>query len=120
MAYNEALTLRLREAFADALEGDPRPVVEKRMFRGVLFLVDGKMTASAGDDRFMFRIDPAMHQTALDGNGVSPVIMQGRSYKGYVHVREDAVRTKRELLKWVERAVDYNPRAKASVKRKKK
>lgn len=118
MAYNEALTSRLRESIAEALEGDMRPVQEKKMFRGVTFMVDGKMMASAGDDRFMFRIDPAIHEEVLEWEGVAPVIMRGRSYKGYVRVHEDAVRTKRELTKWVQLALAYNKTAKASRKKK--
>ena len=118
MAYNEKLTARLREAIADALESDKRKVAEKKMFRGVTFMVDGKMMASAGDDRFMFRIDPAKHEEVLEWNGVTPVIMRGRSYKGYVRVQEDAVKTKRELDKWVTLALDFNKQAKASKKKK--
>lgn len=116
MAYNEALTARLREAIADAV-ADRRKVEEKKMFRGVTFMVDGKMMASAGDDRFMFRIDPDLHEQALEEDGVTPVIMRGRNYKGYVRVQEDSVKTKRELSKWVKRALDFNKQAKASKKK---
>ncbi|HEX5315799.1 MAG TPA: TfoX/Sxy family protein [Candidatus Kapabacteria bacterium] len=115
MAYNEALTKRLR----DALAGVPK-VEEKRMFRGVTFMINGKMAMSAGDDKFMFRIDPALHDEVVEKEGVNPVIMRGREYKGYVHVHEDAVLGKRELDKWVKLALDFNAKAKASVKKKKK
>jgi hypothetical protein len=43
MAVNEALTRRVR----DLLAGTPK-VVEKRMFRGITFMVDGKMCVSVG------------------------------------------------------------------------
>ncbi|HEY3875455.1 MAG TPA: TfoX/Sxy family protein [Candidatus Kapabacteria bacterium] len=118
MAYNEKITNRLREAFAEALEHDKRKLVEKKMFRGVTFMVDGKMAASAGDDRFMFRIDPALHETVMESEGVTPVIMRGRSYKGYVRVQEDAVKTKRELNKWIAMTLEFNKQAKASPKKK--
>lgn len=40
--------------------------------------------------------------------------MKGRNYVGYVRVHEDAVKTKRELDTWVDLALDFNARAKAS------
>ncbi len=33
-------------------------VEEKKMFRGMTFMVDGKMCVSVGDDEIMCRIDP--------------------------------------------------------------
>jgi TfoX/Sxy family transcriptional regulator of competence genes len=122
MAYNEALTIRLREALDEALHGvrPKKKVVEKKMFRGVTFMVGGKMMASAGDDRYMFRIDPELHEMVLENEGVTPVIMRGRSYKGYVRVQEEAVKSKRALLYWINLALEYNTHAKATPKKKKR
>ncbi|SRR5579883_607562 len=120
--YNEALTNRLRESFDTILHksGDKRKIEEKRMFRGVTFMIDGKMCASVGDDRFMFRIDPALHEEAVEEEGVTPVIMRGRSFKGYVRVQEDTVKTKKALDRWVMLALDHNKQARASTKKKRK
>ena len=115
MAYNEAMTIRLRQALA----GVPN-VEEKKMFRGVTFMVNGKMSMSAGDDEFMFRIDPAMHEEAVSRDGVRAVVMKGRNYIGYVRVHEDVVKTKRELDRWVKLALEFNAKAKAAQKKKKK
>ena len=70
MAYNEKMTQRLREALAGV-----KKVEEKRMFRGVTFMVNGKMLASAGDDQFMFRIDPKLHNEIVENEGVTGVVM---------------------------------------------
>jgi len=124
LAYNEALTARIREALIEALARTATPgrkIVEKKMFRGVTFMVDGKMCVSAGDDTLMFRIDPTLHdEVVADKEGVKTVVMKGREYKGYVHVHEDAFRTKRQLAHWMDLAVDFNKRAKASPKKKNK
>lgn len=109
------MTQRVRES----LEGVPN-VEEKKMFRGVTFMVNGKMAISAGGDLFMFRIDPELHDEMVEKEGVTSVIMRGREYKGYVRVHEDVVKTKRELDKWVKLVLDYNPKAKASLKKSKK
>jgi TfoX/Sxy family transcriptional regulator of competence genes len=112
MAYNEAMTFRLRQAL-----GDTPNVEEKKMFRGVTFMVNGKMCMSAGDDEFMFRIDPAKHNEAVERPGARAVVMKGRNYIGYVRVKEDSVKTKRELDHWVKLALAFNATAKAAPKK---
>ena len=92
MAYNEQLTNRIREALADV----PR-VMEKRMFRGVTFMVHGKMCISAGDNTIMCRIDPAIHEEALSKKGCSTVKMKGRDYIGFVHVKEEGFQSKKDF-----------------------
>jgi glucose/arabinose dehydrogenase len=61
MAYNEKMTNRVRAALAHL----PK-VEEKKMFRGIAFMVDGKMCISVGDTRMMCRIDPALHEAAVE------------------------------------------------------
>jgi len=115
MAYSEKLADRVREALAHL----PK-VEEKRMFRGVTFMVNGKMCVSVGDDRIMCRIDPVLHEEAVEKNGCKTVKMKGREYKGFVHVSEDAIKTKKEFDYWIGLALDFNERAKATSKKKKK
>ena len=115
MAYNEQMTDRIREALVDV----PR-VKEKKMFRGVAFMVNGKMCLSAGNDEMMCRIDPAQHEAALQKNGVRSLTMRGREYKGFIYVHEDAMRSRKDFEGWINMALDFNKRAKASPKKKKK
>lgn len=63
------------------------------MFRGVTFMVNGKMCTSISGDRLMCRIDPELHATAIQKNGCSTVQMGGREHKGYVYVDEEATIT---------------------------
>ena len=115
MAYNEQLTKRVREALAH-LSG----VEEKRMFRGVTFMVNGKMCISTGDDKIMCRIDPALHEEAIKKKGCRTVTMKGREYKGYVYISEEGIKTKKDFDYWIGLALDFNKKAKASPKKKKK
>lgn len=115
MAYNEKLTNRIREALADI----PK-VEEKKMFRGVTFMVNGKMCISVGDDEIMCRIDPAIHEEAIKRKGSRTVIMKGREYRGYVYVNGDGIKTKKDFDYWIGLTPDFNKKAKASVKRNKK
>ena len=111
MAHNEKMTNRVREALAHLPD-----VEEKKMFRGIAFMVNGKMCVSTGDERLMCRIDPEAHDEAVKKTGCETMIMKGREYKGYVYVREDSIKTKKELEYWISLALDFNSRAKASKK----
>jgi TfoX/Sxy family transcriptional regulator of competence genes len=112
MAYDEELAKRVKAAL-----GRVKPLEEKRMFGGLAFMVRGKMCVSVGKERIMCRIDPAIHDAALQRKGCRTVVMKGREYRGYVHVDADAVKTKSDLDYWVELALDYNSKAKASTKK---
>lgn len=105
MAANEALKARVQAALARI----PR-VQEKKMFGGVTFMVRGKMCISVGAKRLMCRIDPAIHDRAVARSGVRPVRMNGRVYRGFVHVDAAVVKTKRQLDSWVGLALAYNKR----------
>jgi TfoX/Sxy family transcriptional regulator of competence genes len=95
-------------------------VEEKKMFRGITFMVNGKMCISVSGDRLMCRIDPDLHESAIQKKGCRTVQMGGREYKGYVYVDEEAIKSKKDLDHWMGLALEFNKHAKASVKRKKK
>lgn len=103
VAADEALANRVRGALASDLS-----VEERKMFGGIAFMVRGKMCVTVGMDRLMFRIDPAIHDTAAARKGCRTVVMKGREYRGYVHVDAEAVRSERELKRWIRLALDYN------------
>lgn len=115
MTYNEILAQKVRNAVAH-IPG----VAEKKMFGGIAFMVNGKMCVSAGKNRLMCRIDPAIHEEALKKKGCRTVIMKGREYKGYVFVSEEGMSNRKDFDYWIGLALDYNKRAKASTSRKKK
>jgi len=71
------------------------------MFGSIAFMVRGKMCVSARKERIMCRIDPAVHDAALERTGCRPVMMKGRQYRGYVYVDAAAVRTKGGLAYWI-------------------
>ena len=115
MAFNEQLNKRVRELLAEVPN-----VEEKVMFRGVLFMVDGKMCISSGGDELMCRVDHAIHDELIAKPGVRTMEMKGRPYRGYVMVHEDVLKTKKQLAYWIGLALEFNKKAKASPKKKKK
>ena len=115
MAANEALLQRLRTALADV----PK-VTETRMFRGITFMVDGKMCVSVSGDELMCRIDPEIYDVAIKKKGVRPMVIKNREYRGYLYVNEQGAKSNKDFEYWVNLCLDFNRRAKASPKRKKK
>ncbi|MBN8855252.1 MAG: hypothetical protein BGO55_24395 [Sphingobacteriales bacterium 50-39] len=89
MPYSEKLADRIRIALMDI----PK-VEEKKMFRGLTFMVDDKMCISVGPDRIMCRVDPEVHDQLLEEKPCRTMVMKGREYKGYILVNEDDVAKK--------------------------
>ena len=114
MPDNDSLTNRVRAA----LTRTPG-VEEKRMFGATAFMVRGKLSVSARAERIMCRIDPTIHDLALERKGCRTVIMKGRAYRGYVYVDAEALGTDSDLEYWVGLALDYNKTVKASTRTKK-
>ena len=86
------------------------------MFGSIAFMVRGKLCVSARAERIMCRIDPAIHDAALERNGCQTVVMKGRQRRGYVYVDAGSIRTKSALKYWVDLALDYN-KAMASTRK---
>jgi len=116
MAYDEQLAGRVRSFL------DRRAVSfeEKRMMGGLCFLVNGKMCVGVEKERLMARIDPDGYEKALQRKGCRPMDFTGRPMRGFVFVTAQGYSSDRELASWLDLALEFNPRAKASKKRKTK
>jgi hypothetical protein len=105
MPYDESLAARIREVVAS--EPD---IVEQRMFGGLAFLVDGKMSvAASGSGGLMVRVAPEETDALLDGHQphAEPFVMRGRPISGWLRVAAEGVQTRRQLEPWVSRSVAY-------------
>ncbi len=113
MVYNEKLADRIREALEDV-----KKVEEKEMFRGIVFMVNGKMCVNVSKDDLMCRIDPALHDELLERHGCRTMMMKGKVLKGYVLVSEEGTKSKKDFDFWIGQCLDFNKYAKASKKKK--
>ena len=111
MPYNEKLADRIREALVDA-----RKVEEKKMFRGVCFMVNKKMCVCVGENEVMCRIDPEKYEEALEKNGCRPMMRNNKPIKGYVYVDEQGYQNKKDFHYWIGLCLEFNKKAKASKK----
>lgn len=115
MSYNEKLADRVREIIAETHQD----IEEKKMFGGICFMVNGKMCSGVQNEALMVRLDPAMVNKVVEKDGCMPMTMGGKVMKGFVFVDEAVLTTKKKLAYWLKLALDYNPIAKASKKKKK-
>jgi hypothetical protein len=116
MAYNLPLADRLREYLADR----PHLVIEeKEMFRGLTFMINGKMCVSVSGDNLMCRFDPAQQEELASRKGYQPMRMKSREYRGYCYVSAEGYTAPSDFAFWVNLCLDFNGQAKAAKKKKK-
>jgi TfoX/Sxy family transcriptional regulator of competence genes len=102
VAYDEGLATRVRELLQE------RPgVVEKQMFGGLAFLVQGNMACGVRGDELMVRVAPDTAEAALGEPGARPFDMTGRPMKGWLLVDADGHAEDDDLRRWVHRGAAY-------------
>ena len=115
MPYSERLVNIIREAFVDLTD-----VEEKKMFRGMCFMVNGKMCICISGNELMCRVGPDIYEEALEKDGTRSMVNHGRTMKGFVYVSEDVLKTKADFDYWINNSLAYNKFAKASKPKHKK
>ncbi|MEQ8474067.1 MAG: TfoX/Sxy family protein [Marinoscillum sp.] len=116
MAYSEQLADRLRTYLSRVSDIE---VEEKKMFRGLAFLVNDKMCVNVSGDNLMCRFDPDLQEELENKAGFQTVKMAGRFMKGFGYISEEGYRDPKDFQYWVELALEFNPRARSSKKTKK-
>ncbi|SRR5260221_5903430 len=113
MAYDKQLADRIRERLA-ILDN----VEEKPMMGGLTFMVNGKMCVGIIKDELMCRIDPAEHENAMENLGCRLMDFTSKPMKGYYLIDQTGIKTQQDFDHWIELALAFNPKAKASKKKK--
>jgi TfoX/Sxy family transcriptional regulator of competence genes len=114
MAYDSALA----DCVTDLLTARGVSFETKSMMGGLCFMVDGKMCVGVEKSRLMVRLDPAVEGEALKRQGCKPMDFTGRPMKGYVFVHPEGYESEAQLRHWIELALEFNPKAKASKKKR--
>ncbi|PHN07908.1 TfoX/Sxy family protein [Flavilitoribacter nigricans] len=92
---------------------------EKKMFGGRCFMVDEKMCFVARrNGGLMVRIDPAESEALLTREGASQMVHGNRTMSGFLYLTPEACAEDAELEFWLDKCLEYNPRARASKKKK--
>lgn len=101
MAYNERLAERVRAALADVAG-----ISERKMFGGLAFLVDGKMSLGVVGDELVVRSGRERYDEALKKPSARPMDFTGRAMTGMVYVAPAGVSRGPALQRWVEMGVE--------------
>lgn len=102
MAYSEELADRIREVI------EARPgVVERKMFGGVAWMVNGNMACGVIGEDLMVRLDRDEAEQALAEEHVGTMEFTGRPMRGFVVVQSPGIADAQDLGRWVDAGADY-------------
>jgi TfoX/Sxy family transcriptional regulator of competence genes len=79
--------------------------VEKRMFGGTGFMVDGALACSVSARGLLVRVGAEHQADLLADAGVEPMVKGGRTSRGWVQVQPHVVAEDAALREWLERGV---------------
>lgn len=102
MPYNEGLAIRVRAL----LKGQPA-LVEKKMFGGLAYLLQGKMFAGILKDDLVVRVGPEANDAALKQPHTRPMDFTGKPMKGYIYVSPGGTKTATQLRTWLTKGLDF-------------
>ena len=115
MPYSTKLAERVR-TYLERIAG--LRIEEKEMFKGLAFLVNGKMCVNVSGEDLMCRYDPELELEVTERTGFKPMIMKGKQLRGYCYVSEEGYKLKANFEYWLKLCLDFNEKAKASKKKK--
>lgn len=122
MAFDEYQVERIQRIF----EAQKLPFYCKKMFSGMVFMLDDKMCIGthidkhSGESLLMVRLGNEAFEANKDRPGCQPMDFTGRSMKDFAFISPVGHDSEEDLEHWVHLAIAFNPFAKVSKKRKKK
>ena len=102
MSYDTELAERIRAAI-----GDTDGVVEKKMFGGLAFMVQGHMCCGIARNALMVRVGPEAYDDALTEPHARPMDFTGRPLRGMVYVDPPGYLSDDGLAEWVGRGLAF-------------
>ncbi len=102
MGYDEKTADRLRRILSTRED-----VIEKKMFGGLCFMVNGSMCCGLTSAALMVRIGLDGYEKALAQPHARPMDFTGRPLTGMVYVDPAGYKTDAALAKWLQRGIDF-------------
>ena len=103
MAFDDKLASRIRRHLVKR-----KGVVEKKMFGGVGFLVNGNMACGVMKDEMLVRVAPDETPAIVSRPHARHFEMGGRqSQKGWILVGPKGIASDADLVKWIDVGVAY-------------
>jgi len=113
MAFDELLSDRIRNTLKE------KQVIfeEKKMMGGLCFMVNDKMCVGIVKNKLMARTDPEIYNDLIKIKGCREMDFTGKPMKGFVFVEAEAIDMYTDLEYWINKALEFNPKAKSSKKK---
>lgn len=102
MAYNEQSAQRVRDIIRNQTG-----LIEKKMFGGVGFLLNGNMACGVNKDDLIIRVGPDNYSNAVMQPHTHPFDITGREMKGWVMVAPTGYANDTDLTDWVQSGIDF-------------
>ncbi len=120
MAYDEFLADRIKRTLKELGAN----FTSKNMMGGHVFSVDDKMLCGIhidkkyGDSLLMARIGEEAYEREIVKDACLPMDFTGRPMRGYIYITPDGFDMEDDLAYWLQLALDFNPLAKSSKRKK--
>lgn len=102
LAFSKSLAQRIRDALAR------RPgIVEKKMFGGVAFLLNGNLLVGVWKNSLIVRLGSVQGEKALRQLHVREFDITGRAMKGWVMVEPEGIDEDGQLDAWIALAEEF-------------
>lgn len=102
MAFDESLAGGIRDVLAHRTD-----IVDKKMFGGLGFLLNGNMLVGVWKDSLIVRVGPDAYEDALREPHVKEFDITGKPMKGWIMVEPEGVAEEYELKNWIEQAQKF-------------
>ena len=102
MSYDEKTAERLRRLLSARSD-----VVERKMFGGLCFMVNGGMCCGLTSVALMVRVGKDRYEDALAQPHARPMDFTGRPLTGMVYVAPAGYTSDSALARWVQRGLDF-------------
>ena len=103
MAYNEATAMRIREQ----LKLFPETFTEKKMFGGLSFLYEGKMTVGIVKEDLAVRVEVSKIGAELEKETVRPMDFTKRPMKEFIYVSPQGFQSESDLLHYIKLGLEH-------------
>ncbi|HBY93967.1 MAG: TfoX/Sxy family protein [Ardenticatenaceae bacterium] len=102
MPYDEHLARRVRVQL-EQLSG----LVEKKMFGGIAFMINGNMACGVNGEDLIVRVGPDQYQEAMTQPFVRVFDMTGRPMKGWIVIGPEGYESEDRLRGWIQQGVAF-------------
>lgn len=102
MPYNEELAARVAKNMTEV-----PGMVEKKMFGGIGYMIDGNMSIGTHRDALMVRVGLDAYEDCLSQPGARVMDFTGRVMKGWVTVPVDYAETDEQVQYWIRRSLEF-------------